>query len=95
MHRVPHLTFHQMLDVKKKQIDCLKKLLSFNDASVSREESAATAYKVLILDEYCRSLVAPLLKLNELRTLGVTLHLSLESDRQPIHEVRHKSILKY
>eukprot|EP00210_Caulerpa_lentillifera_P006140 g5867.t1 len=76
-----------MLDVKKKQIDCLRKLLSFNDASFSREEAAATAYKVLILDEYCRSLVAPLLKLNELRSLGVTLHLSLESDRQPIHEV--------
>jgi hypothetical protein len=42
---------------------------------------------VLVLDRHTRDLIAPLLKVNDLRRHGVTLHLLLESDRQPIPDV--------
>jgi hypothetical protein len=44
-------------------------------------------YKVLILDKFCKDILAPLLRINDLRKQGVTLHLSLEADRQPIPDV--------
>ncbi|KAK4523802.1 hypothetical protein GAYE_SCF00G1698 [Galdieria yellowstonensis] len=44
-------------------------------------------WKVLVYDSYGRDIIAPLLKVAELRNLGVTLHLLLSSERQPIQEV--------
>ena len=44
-------------------------------------------YKVLVLDRFCRDLLAPLMRVNDLRKHGVTLHLMLESERQPIPDV--------
>jgi len=44
-------------------------------------------YKVLILDRFCKDIVAPLLRVSELRSQGVTLHLLLEAERQPITDV--------
>jgi hypothetical protein len=44
-------------------------------------------YKVLVLDRACRDVVSPLVRVAELRKHGVTLHLLLESERQPIPEV--------
>jgi sec1 family domain-containing protein 1 len=44
-------------------------------------------YKVLVMDRACRDVVAPLLRLAELRGAGVTLHLLLEQERQPIPDV--------
>jgi len=44
-------------------------------------------YKVLILDRFTKDVVAPLLRLNDLRRNGVTLHLMLEAERQPIPDV--------
>lgn len=39
------------------------------------------------MDRFCRDIIAPLLRLNELRRHGVTLHLVLENERQPIPDV--------
>lgn len=44
-------------------------------------------YKVLILDGETKNIVAPLLRVDELRHHGVTLHMQLHSDRQPIPDV--------
>lgn len=41
-------------------------------------------YKVLVLDAFTRAVIAPLLRVNELRKHGITLHLSLETQRDPI-----------
>lgn len=38
-------------------------------------------YKVLVLDRPCRDIVSPLIRVNDLRKHGVTLHLLLESER--------------
>lgn len=44
-------------------------------------------YKVLILDRFCKDIVAPLMRVSELRSQGVTLHLLIDSERQPITDV--------
>ncbi len=44
-------------------------------------------YKVLVLDRFSKDVIAPLLRVNDLRRHGVTLHLMLESERQPIPDV--------
>ena len=41
-------------------------------------------YKVLVLDTFTKAVIAPLLRVNELRKHGITLHLSLETQRDPI-----------
>ena len=38
-------------------------------------------YKVLVLDRPCRDIVSPLIRVNDLRKHGVTLHLLLETER--------------
>jgi hypothetical protein len=44
-------------------------------------------WKVLIFDNFCKEVVAPLLKIGGLRNHGVTLHLNIENDRQPVTDV--------
>ena len=41
-------------------------------------------YKVLVLDTFTKAVIAPLLRVNELRKHGITLHLSLDTQRDPI-----------
>jgi len=44
-------------------------------------------YKVLILDKFAFDVIAPLLRVNELRQHGITLTLLLESEREQIPDV--------
>lgn len=44
-------------------------------------------WKVLIYDNFCKEVVAPLLRIGGLRNHGVTLHLNIENDRQPVADV--------
>jgi hypothetical protein len=61
-------------------------MLNLN-ASATGGKEFGDVYKVLILDKFCKDILAPLLRINDLRKQGVTLHLSLEADRQPIPDV--------
>lgn len=49
-----------------------------------RQSGDEEHYKVLVLDAFTRAIIAPLLRVNELRKHGITLHLSLETQRDPI-----------
>ena len=53
-------------------------------------DSVATAshheWSVLIFDNFARDLIAPILKVGELRKLGVTLYLKVESTREPVQD---------
>lgn len=61
-------------------------MLNFNNAAqVGKDPSEL--YKVLVLDKSSKDVIAPLLRLNDLRKQGVTLHLMLEAERQPIPDV--------
>jgi len=49
--------------------------------------SSKPSWKVLIYDDIGRDIIAPLLRVAELRQLGVTLHMSLSNRRQAIPDV--------
>lgn len=66
--------------------DALIKMLNLH-ASGPAAKDQGELYKVLILDRVCKDIVAPLMRVSELRSQGVTLHLLLESERQPITDV--------
>ncbi|PSC71004.1 SEC1 family transport SLY1-like [Micractinium conductrix] len=67
-------------------------MLHFNAPPAAALKAAAgggeeDVYKVLVLDRVTKDILAPLLHVNELRRHGVTLHLLLDADRQPIPDV--------
>lgn len=61
-------------------------MLNLNSPAVTTSTEEED-FKVLVLDPFTRDIIAPLLKVNELRKYGITLHLMLGSDRQPISDV--------
>ena len=63
------------MDIRKQQKQAILKMLALGD----EDEDGPVDWKVLILDEPCRELLAPLVSVNELRGKGVTLHAALES----------------
>ncbi|KAL4448182.1 hypothetical protein ABPG75_005401 [Micractinium tetrahymenae] len=81
-----------VLNVRSKQIDAVVRMLHFNAAPAAALKPVAAAaeedvYKVLILDRVTKGILAPLLHVNELRKHGVTLHMLLDAERQPIPDV--------
>lgn len=49
--------------------------------------AASSSWRVLVLDRGTRDIVGPLLSVSDLRKEGITLHLMLHSERQPIPDV--------
>lgn len=66
-------------------------MLSPDDAFDIKEQQSAVlcgliaaggeGWKVLVYDQHCQELVAPTVRVGQLRELGVTLWLRLENDR--------------
>ncbi|GMH40349.1 hypothetical protein BSKO_08253 [Bryopsis sp. KO-2023] len=75
-----------ILDIRQKQKDCIVRLLQLNQPQ-SGLKGNSTSYKVLVLDKFCKDLLSPLIRVSDLRKHGVTLHLGIDANRQPIHEV--------
>lgn len=59
------------------QIERIKKMLSFPD----------NYFKILILDDTTKALISPLLKLNDLRSLGITTYFNINTKRQKITDI--------
>uniref|UniRef100_A0AAX7VVX1 Sec1 family domain-containing protein 1 n=1 Tax=Astatotilapia calliptera TaxID=8154 RepID=A0AAX7VVX1_ASTCA len=78
--------------LKKKHFLCcisavaLKRMLNFN-APPLKNTAAEPVWKVLIYDRFGQDIISPLLSVKELRDMGITLHLLLHSDRDPIPDV--------
>ena len=53
----------------------------------AQQPSDAEVYKVLVLDHQTKDIIAPLLRVSDLRRHGVTLHLMLEAERHTISDV--------
>uniref|UniRef100_A0A8C9ZBD9 Sec1 family domain-containing protein 1 n=1 Tax=Sander lucioperca TaxID=283035 RepID=A0A8C9ZBD9_SANLU len=64
----------------------LKRMLNFN-APPLKNAAAEPVWKVLIYDRFGQDIISPLLSVKELRDMGITLHLLLHSDRDPIPDV--------
>lgn len=66
--------------------DVVLKILSLNNNQTANKDPASI-YKVLVLDRFTKDVIAPLLRVSDLRKQGVTLHLTLEAERQAIPDV--------
>ncbi|KYR01911.1 Sec1-like family protein [Tieghemostelium lacteum] len=79
--------FDFSFSIRDKQIESINRMLKLkqneNDTSTNWQE----VWKILVFDSYCSSIIAPILTKGALRNQGVTLHLQLHSDRQPIQDV--------
>ncbi|OXU18461.1 protein sly1 homolog [Nasonia vitripennis] len=75
-----------MASLREKQIGALKQMLNLNDPE-PRPEGAIPVWKVLIYDRLGQDIISLLASVKELKELGVTLHLQLHADRDPIPEV--------
>ena len=67
-------------------------MLHFNEAASilkKREtDDSASPYKILVLDAFSKSIIAPLVGVQDLRQKGgVTLHLIIDTAREPIPDV--------
>ncbi|XP_022095656.1 sec1 family domain-containing protein 1-like [Acanthaster planci] len=72
--------------VRDKQIAALKRMLNLN-LPVTKTSLNEPTWKVLVYDRFGQDIISPLLSVRELRDMGVTLHLLLHSDRDPIPDV--------
>ncbi|KAL6783831.1 SLY1 [Auxenochlorella protothecoides x Auxenochlorella symbiontica] len=75
------------LNIRQKQADAVVRMLHLNSSPQSTGRGGEDLYKVLILDAATQDVLAPLLRVKDLRRHGVTLHLPLDSNRQPIPDV--------
>eukprot|EP01135_Chromosphaera_perkinsii_P008142 Nk52_evm1s1141 gene=Nk52_evmTU1s1141 len=71
--------------LRDRQISSLKTMFNFNE--VPKKGTQEPAWKVLVYDRFGQDIISPLLKVGELRDYGITLHLLLHSDRDPIPDV--------
>ncbi|KAJ3697268.1 hypothetical protein LUZ61_000973 [Rhynchospora tenuis] len=77
------------LNLRQKQTSLIVRMLNLNQApstasSLSSTENEEEIYKILIMDSFCRSILSPLIRVNDLRKHGVTLYLPIEKPRQPV-----------
>jgi hypothetical protein len=81
--------------LKDAQLKAVHKMLAFNDDSDASYDdynlppagSSHNQWKILVYDAACRSIISPILSVQQLRKRGVTLHLLLNSEREPIPDV--------
>ncbi|EDM03375.1 sec1 family domain containing 1, isoform CRA_b [Rattus norvegicus] len=72
--------------IRERQTVALKRMLNFNVPHV-KNSPGEPVWKVLIYDRFGQDIISPLLSVKELRDMGITLHLLLHSDRDPIRDV--------
>ncbi|XP_018326803.1 protein sly1 homolog [Agrilus planipennis] len=76
----------KMTTLRQKQKNALKQMLNLNQP-LSKLGNSEPIWKVLIYDRIGQDIISPLISIKELREMGVTLHVQLHSDRDPIPEV--------
>ncbi|XP_059484962.1 protein sly1 homolog [Neocloeon triangulifer] len=75
-----------MANIREKQLATLRQMLNLN-LPMSKSTVNEPTWKVLIYDRFGQDIISPLISVRELRELGVTLHVQLHSDRDPIPDV--------
>lgn len=56
----------------------------YSTAAAASAEPVVTTWRLLIFDDWGRDIIAPLLKVGQLRELGVTLYLHIATERDPV-----------
>lgn len=67
------------------QIANIKRLLALQQSA--NDTSTGVVWKVLIFDKLGQDVISSVLRVNDLREAGVTVHMQLKADRQPIADV--------
>ncbi|KAI8900670.1 Sec1-like protein [Globomyces pollinis-pini] len=70
--------------LRKAQQQALLTMLNLNQEP---EDDAQVGWKVLVYDKQGQDVISPTLRLGDLRGAGITVHMALLSDRQPIPDV--------
>jgi sec1 family domain-containing protein 1 len=82
--------------LKSAQMAAVQRMLAFNtetssgpssDFQLPAAGSSPNQWKILIFDAACRSVISPILSVQQLRKRGVTLNLLINTDREPIPDV--------
>jgi hypothetical protein len=68
-------------------VDAVVRMLNLNHPVISGGTADEEVYKVLVYDNFCRDLLAPLIRVNDLRKHGVTLYLGIDKERQNVPDV--------
>ncbi|KAJ4459403.1 putative Protein sly1 [Paratrimastix pyriformis] len=76
----------KMFSVKKRQIEAITQILNLNQPIPDQDELTREppTWKILIYDPLTRDIITPIINVGQLRKLGVTLHLGIDSSRQPV-----------
>lgn len=72
--------------IRARQTAALKQLINLNQP-VPTSMAVEPVWKILILDRYGQDIISPLITVKQLRDLGVTLHLLLNTHREPLPDV--------
>lgn len=84
------------VSLKDAQLSAIHRMLAFNDEAAASYENEYTLppagsshnqWKILIYDVECRSIISPIMSVQQLRRRGVTLHLLLNGEREAIPDV--------
>eukprot|EP00249_Psilotum_nudum_P020479 c27722_g1_i1 orf=242-2089(-) len=75
------------LSLRQKQTDAVVRMLNLNHPVASGGTADEEVYKVLILDRFCRDILSPLIRVNDLRKHGITLYFTIDKERQNIPDV--------
>ncbi|CAH7687163.1 Sec1-like protein [Phakopsora pachyrhizi] len=86
------------LTLRDQQQRCLRSILSFNSSDSqhqltdlsNNQQSSSTSipeWKVLVIDKQSQDVLATTMRVQDLRSLGVTLHMQLNSDRPALQDV--------
>lgn len=72
-------------------LEAVERILRLNKDSENEDEDETSpiveTWKVLILDPFCKRIVAPLLDTKHLKQLGITLTFDIAANRNPIYGV--------
>jgi hypothetical protein len=61
--------------------DAVVKMLNLNKSVASGGTADEEVYKVLVLDQFCRDILSPLIRVNDLRKHGITLYFTIDKER--------------
>uniref|UniRef100_A0A915E300 Uncharacterized protein n=1 Tax=Ditylenchus dipsaci TaxID=166011 RepID=A0A915E300_9BILA len=73
-------------NIRSRQIASLKQVLNLNQP-VNVSMAVEPVWKLLILDKYGQEIISPIIRVKQLRELGITLHLLIDAKREPLPDV--------
>eukprot|EP00741_Cyanophora_paradoxa_P022802 tig00021518_g22023.t1 len=77
----------RMLLLNQSGPDAAAAAAKLGEPSVASSSWQTEVWKVLVYDKFCRDIISPLLKVGDLRKLGITLHMLLHTERQQVPDV--------